>query len=138
MHGGHPRVGIIAVVSIAALFIVGCGREASLATPESYCAVEHNLDETFERHFASLTETSTMEQQAAAAVAATKDVIESGQVDLAVRLAPEAIRADIDILETAVRKAATGDAGAILSQEVEAADGRIHKYCGFPKEEGGE
>jgi hypothetical protein len=90
----------------------------SAGPDDPICEVQRQVDATFD-------EASPDAEAGAGAV------IDAGLLDRADELAPDALRADLDVLIAAVRAAAEGDLGLLESSETGTAAGRVDAYCGF-------
>ena len=126
-------IAFVLVVGLG-LTALACGREAPLGSGP-FCAIDEDLDATFDRHFSALPENATPEQAAKVAITASKEAIASGKIDEALEFAPEIVRSDVEFLVRVTRETAAGDPTGFLSPEVEEADERLHSYCGFEEEE---
>lgn len=98
---------------------------------DPYCDVERQIDAIFGEAFGQLGASPTAEQMQTVTQEASQQVVDEGLLDTADELAPDAIRADLDVLIAAVRAATEGDIDAFANGDVDAADAAVNAYCGL-------
>ena len=96
-----------------------------------YCEVERQIDAQFATVFSALGEDATEQEQMAAVETAAKAVVTAGLLEEAESTAPDAIRADLDLLMANVRAAADGNVEVFFTPESDGAGSRVDAFCGL-------
>jgi hypothetical protein len=104
---------------------------ASSDPDHPYCEVERQIDAHFATVFSALGEDATEQEQMAAVETAAKAVVTAGLLEEAESTAPDAIRADLDLLMANVRAAADGNVAVFFTSESDAAGSRVDAFCGL-------
>jgi hypothetical protein len=128
----------IAVLASGAVMLAAFGGDddngtdsRSKASKASYCVAHRKIDKTFGRQFTGPGAEDQQEQVIIAIFDASKAVERRGLTQDALSAAPERIKADAQVLATAIRKSADeDDPRKLFSRRSDTAAKRLDRFCG--------